>query len=131
MYQYTDGGRATSKRPKQTGDCTVRAIALTCGMAYDDAYDMLKKAGRKASQGFDINSFIRRRKLINNKRLIWTSYPAVKGKKRMNTRQFIEEHPRGTYILSQANHVSVVINGINYDLFESWERCVYGVWKIY
>ena len=46
QYQFNDGGRSQSKRPKQKNDCTVRALAVSAQMSYDDAYTILKKYGR-------------------------------------------------------------------------------------
>lgn len=47
----TDAGRSQSKRPRQSNDCTVRALALALDCPYDQAYDTLKTAGRIASRG--------------------------------------------------------------------------------
>lgn len=130
MYQYNDGGRTQSKRPKQKADCTVRAIALTCDLPYDEAYDLLKDAGRRSHAGFDFSGFIKKQNEINGKRLVWKPFQAVKGQPRMKPETFIKQFPEGKFILSIAGHVSVVINGINHDIFEQWGRCVYGVWEI-
>jgi hypothetical protein len=130
MYQYTDGGRTQSKRPRQKGDCTVRALVLTCDLPYDDAYDMLKDAGRRSHTGFDLSGYIKKHPEINGKRLAWRPFQAVKGQPRMKTKTFIQQFPNGKFILSQAGHVSVVIDGVSLDIFESWDRCVYGVWEV-
>lgn len=130
MYHYNDGGKITSKRPKQKNDCTVRAIALACEIPYDQAYDVLKKAGRKSNQGFEFSGFIKKQPCINGKRLQWRPFQAVKGQPRMKPETFIQQFPKGKFILSIAGHVSVVINGINHDTFEQWGRCVYGVWEV-
>lgn len=130
MYKYADGGRTTSKRPKQINDCTVRALSLTCDLEYDDAYDLLKKAGRKSSQGFDFSGFIKKQQSINGKQIKWQPFQAVKGQPRMKPETFIKQFPKGKFILSIAGHVSVVINGVNYDTVAQWRRCVYGMWEI-
>ncbi len=56
----TDGGRASSSRPRQRNDCTVRALAIAGGLSYDDAYDLLKEAGRKCSRGFQFSAWLNR-----------------------------------------------------------------------
>lgn len=126
----SDAGRLSSKRPKARNDCTVRALALTAGLDYDTAYDLLAQAGRKSGARFDLRRFLKRQ-VINGKRFIWESYPAERGRPRMNISRFCSEKASGTYICRSAKHVFAVINGIVHDDHQTYDdRCVYGAHRV-
>lgn len=129
-FVICDGGRATSRRPRQTNDCTVRAIALATGADYDFAYDTLKEAGRKCSRGFHFRKWAKDQS-FNGFTFEWMAFPAVKGERRMNPMSFYKLFPQGRYIAKTARHVFAVIDGVVHD---SWEqradRCIYGCWKV-
>lgn len=131
-YQYyiTDAGRSESKRPKQSNDCTVRAIAISTNSKYDEIYDLLKDAGRKCSRGFHITKWLPKQ-IINNFKFTWIAFPAVKNEKRINPSSFSKKYQEGIYIIRTAKHVSVFKDGIHYDAFEIRpDRCIYGCWKL-
>lgn len=120
----TDSGRSVSRRPKQSNDCTVRALANVFDMDYDDAYDYLAAAGRKCSRGFHF-------KTLEHPKLKWEAYQAIKGQSRKTISDFCKEHPEGKWIIRVSKHVAAVIDGVVYDTFESNPtKCVYGAWKV-
>lgn len=127
MKQHiTDAGRSKSKRPKQKNDCTVRALSLATKIPYDEAYDILAKFGRKSGRGTDFVTFAKAQP-----NMVWNSFPAVKGEKRMNISTFLEKFDTDTYIIRTAKHVSVVIDGVLYDDRIAYAgRCVYGAWRV-
>ena len=122
----SDGGRSTSKRPRQHNDCTVRALAIACSLSYDDAYDLLKAAGRLCSRRFQFAPWLDRQ--------AWAariSFPAVKGQQRMNPATFAQQFLQGRFICKAAKHVLVVIDGVVFDAIENRpDRCIYTAWKI-
>ena len=121
-----DAGRANSSRPRQRNDCTVRALAIARSMSYDDAYDLLKDAGRKCSRGFHFGDWVEAQPWAKK-----ISFPAIKGQRRMNPARFVVDFPEGRYILRVAKHVFAVVDGVAYDTFENApDRCVYCAWKI-
>lgn len=125
-YQWSDAGRSGSKRPRQQNDCTVRAIALARGLAYDQAYDLLLAAGRKASKKFRIEDFLKDQPWAE-----WVSFPAIKGQRRMNPDTFHTRFPKGTFILKAAKHVYAVIDGTVFDTdLPRPDSCIYGAWAI-
>ncbi len=130
-FVMDDAGRAQSKRPKAKNDCTVRAIALAFCLGYDDSYDLLARAGRKSGQGFEFSDWINRGEVINKRRALKRSHPAVRGETRMNPVKFCDEYSRGIYICKTAKHVFAVINGVVHDDYQTYdERCIYTSWKI-
>lgn len=131
-FAYDDGGRSTSKRSKQTKDCTVRAISIPFEIPYDEAYNFLKENGRKCSSGYELQILLNKHNKLFDKNIIRMSFPAIKGQKRMTPEKFIETFPTGTYILNQAGHMSVVVNGIVRDILSTiWGRCVYTAYHIF
>ena len=104
-FSFNDGGRQSSKRPRQKNDCTVRAIAIACSIPYDSAYDLLKANGRRER----------------------TAFPAIKGYLRMYPGDFCKLFPRGRWIIKTAKHVSAVVDGTIHDTFRPDPfRCAYG-----
>lgn len=121
-----DGGRASSKRPKQKNDCTVRALALARGLSYDTAYDVLRAAGRQCNGRFQFGDWLDQQ--------TWTTrigFPAVKGHSRMNPGAFVQQFPRGRYICRVARHCFTVVNGIVLDDTPVPSgRCIYVAWAV-
>lgn len=129
-FDLTDAGRSTSRRPRQSNDCTVRALARTTGAAYDDAYDALMKGGRKAGRGFNFRAWAKGRE-FNGYRFEWIGFPAVKGFWRVNPVTFALMFPEGRFILRTAKHVLACVDGRISDLGRGAENsCVYGAWKL-
>lgn len=127
LIAINDGGRSTSRRPKQKNDCTVRALAISEGLDYDLAYDELKEAGRQCAKGFDFKAWAK----AQPKRFESLSFPAVKGRPRMNVERFCHEYPSGTYIIRTAKHVMAVKGGVVYDdCAPDMLRCVYAAYRI-
>ena len=130
IFKFDDAGRSQSKRSRQQNDCTVRALALAVDISYDEAYDILKEAGRKCGAGFHFKDWVTTAQ-VNNCKFEWISFPATKGERRMNPQKFCNTFPSGKYIARVAKHVFCVIDGVVHDTFESAEdRCIYGCWKV-
>lgn len=122
----SDAGRAESRRPRQKNDCTVRALALSRGMPYDEAYDRLKLAGRGCGERFDLGRWLDDQDWATK-----IPFPAVKGQPRMNPVEFCRLYPVGTFVLRVSKHVFTVIDGVVIDdMPVRGDRCVYTAWKI-
>lgn len=127
QFRWNDAGRSTSKRPKQKNDCTVRAIALTCKVSYDEAYDAVATMGRKSGQRWDIPK--KPFELFGNY-LIWHPLQAVKGEPRMRCCDMDQISNR--MILRISKHVFAVVDGVVLDTSCDYmfENCVYGYWTV-
>lgn len=125
-FIQTDAGRARSPRRKlQKQDCTVRALATVSGLSYDEAYKLMKQAGRESSSRFPFRQFA-----STSENFRWKAFQAVKGKPRLNLLQFCKLHPTGEYVVKISKHVVAVINGVAHDDIEPrWDACVYGAWE--
>ena len=128
-YHYDDAGRAKSKRSKQTNDCVIRAISLTLKQPYDEVYDGFMALGRKCSRGTPKKVW--QQFLNSDKRFVRKPFPAVAGQPRMSLEKFAEIFDSGLYIVQMAGHLTTVINGSVYDVFEPRkDGCVYAVWRL-
>lgn len=117
---YSDAGRAKSKRPRQTRDCTVRSLATCLLVSYDAAFAMLADAGRKSHHGFDLEACARKtifRDAYNDPVYFLLQKMALqKGEpRRYRLFDFCENNPRGRFIVGTAGHVMAVVNGDPYD----------------
>lgn len=123
-----DAGRSESRRPRQSNDCTVRALATATGADYDDAYDALMRCGRKAARGFNFRNWAKDAE-FNGFRFVWCAFPAVKGMWRVNPVTFALTCPEGRFILRTAKHVLACVDGRISDTSRGAEAaCVYGAW---
>lgn|ERR1017187_71118 len=135
-FQFNDAGRSQSKRPKQSNDCTVRALALAFNLDYDAAYDFLAKEGRECSRGFFIREFLD--EICLNDRILFglklkrISFPAISGQPRMNVKRFCNQFYQETFLLRMSKHVAVVREGILLDTHDcrNGEKCVYLAYQI-
>ena len=130
-FNLNDGGRSTSKRPKQTNDCTVRAFAISFNMGYDIAYEYLAKQGRECSQGFELNKLLEKTPNLFDKKVTKLSFPAKKGVSRMNVKDFVSQYTNGTYIIRVSKHMACVKDGVLEDTYNSYPfKCVYTAFKV-
>lgn len=135
-----DAGRSESKRFSQSSDCTVRALSIVTGVAYDDVYDLLAKAGRKPCAGFDSTSWIRRKRgrvlggrfravpvrremteVLEGgatKRVMWNVTPTT----------FSMFYPEGRYLLESPSHTWACLSSIHHDLWRVKEQPLSGAW---
>lgn len=125
----------------ETNDCGVKAIALAGGCTYESAHAMAAVRGRKAKKGMwrsDIISCIREcgKTLTRiDPREIIATYPGVHGRvlKSITThhpRRFAKVWPKGTFILFQSGHVSVVIDGTLHDWAVNKAKIVTEIYRV-
>lgn len=129
-FRQTDAGRAQSLRPKQINDSAVRALALVCGLAYDEAYDLLASAGRKSHRHFDFTHWVESASRYGYL-FSWHHFPAIKGRRRINPITFCQRYNKGRWVIKTTKHVAAVIDGVLHDEFLMRpNRCIYGAWKV-
>lgn len=134
MFSYSDGGRSKSRRPKQSNDCTVVALAIACDLPYDTVYDYLSQEGRKCGSGFRFGDWVKLLKWNETDffgyGFTWLPIQAVKGELRCDPDQFCKDFWKGPYIMQVSRHVIAVKNGVYYDHTNWGHRCVYGAWRV-
>jgi hypothetical protein len=126
-YTYDDGGRnASGFGTKEVRDCTVRAVALTSGVDYKVAHQILAKRGkRKNRRGAYLSRYIKeiQKDLPVTYRLI---------KKSGSIRSLIKEYGEGNRILCcMRGHAFAILNGTVHDMMEISGNChVVNAWIV-
>lgn len=130
-YPNTDIFTYQNINPKKriTGDCEIRAIAKATKMSWEAVVKGLAEIGIETGyspfvkKAYDLfltrNGF---KRMPQPRHLDNTKY---------NLKEFIAEHPRGIYVVDMPNHVTVVVNGKNYDIWDCTKvnRKVGNYWK--
>ena len=117
MYKYMN----MNPEGKDIEDCTVRAISVAEGISWDRAYDKLSDSAR--DMGLMMSSVEAIEEYLDERYKRIPFYTRTVG-------EFIDTHPRGTYLITMANHITVVKNGINYDTFNPDDRIMWSAWKV-
>lgn len=115
---------------KIVGDCVKRAITKASGKTYQEVSNELNRVKRaQGARAYNSNSVWREyiEKHLYGKKM---SFPAEKGKPRMNGARFCKAYPKGAYILNMAGHLSCCYDGVLYDTWDCSEKCVYTAYEI-
>lgn len=123
-FEYHDGGRRFSRRPRQKEDCTVRALVIATGADYDIAYDELKSRGRNSHRRFPFS--IITKEVIFDHVFVWQEFDPT-----ITPVEFCERYTHGTFILQMKGHVMCVKDGVVYDTGRvSDNMAIKGAWRI-
>lgn len=114
---------------KRVGDCVKRAIAGAENRDYMEVQRELNRLKKKTGAK-RFNDDKNWKTYVKEKGYTKLSFPAVKGKPRMNGEMFCKEYPKGRYILRMARHLSCCIDGVIYDTWDCTEKCVYNAWEV-
>jgi hypothetical protein len=131
----SDGGRAEAGYQGVSADCVIRSIAIAAELPYQKVRDDLNRLSKKihrvlvgnARSGYYRNVY--ERYILG---LGWTWYPTMFIGKGCRVHMRKDELPSGRLILSVAQHVTCVIDGVIYDQHDpsrDGTRCVYGYYK--
>ena len=111
----------------KTGDCVVRAIVTATKKDYLECRRELNQAKRELGYSSYKDTKFLYDYLKGYPRLI---FKAVKGEPRIKGSDFTELHPKGTYILKMAGHITTCIDGVILDTWDCSYRSVYTAWEI-
>ncbi len=111
----------------KTGDCVVRAIATATKKDYLECRRELNQAKRELGHLAYKDTKFLYDYLKDYPRLI---FKQVKGEPRIKGSDFTELHPKGTYILKMAGHITACIDGVILDTWDCTYRSVYTAWEI-
>ena len=112
----------------KTGDCVIRALAVAFDRTWYAMYDELCKRARDMAT-------------IPNDKKCWNAYLTEascqpiqvirKGKHLWKDgHDFAVKHKKGRYVLQMANHLSVAVDGVIYDIWDCSDRMVYKAWLV-
>lgn len=111
-------------------DCVKRAISKAAEMDYHQVQLELNRY-KKVTGAKYFNSDRNPDKYVQNVlKGVKLSFPAEKGKPRMNGERFCSAYPRGKYILQMAGHWTACVNGVIFDTWDCSEKCVYTAWRL-
>lgn len=129
QYAYHDGGRSNYFKARNVGDCVTRAIAIVKGMNYKEVYNTIKSI-----TGTFPRNGVSRKQLQNIMAAFggkWVPLSGIGIGCKAHLAAY-EIPMSGKIICNVSKHVTAVIDGVNYDTYDSSRngtRCVYGYWK--
>lgn len=100
---------------RRVGDCAVRAVACALGVDWEDAYEMLTRAGfwmcDMPSSDSVIGAVLRGAGF--NRYAVDNTCPDC-----YTAGEFCKDNPKGIFVLGFGGHVATVVDG---DLYDSWD----------
>lgn len=116
------GGSPENER----NDCTVRALAISTGKPYWDAYTILQSFGRKPNKGTNIRKFFKNNKIVLN---FW--FKKLRFRKQITLSKFVKKYPIGTYYVRITRHVFVIKDGVAIDMVKPRPYCrITDAWEV-
>lgn len=105
-------------------DCVTRAISLASGLPYETIEDKLYLT----SKLFECPKLCLccYENLLN----FVFGYEQIYGVEGMSIEEFANYHPIGTYIIRIEGHLTTLIDGVIYDLWNCSDKVVDVVWKV-
>jgi len=118
-----------NRHPKgiETSDCVVRAISTALDIDYLDCRRNLNRSKRELGFNSYKESKFLYKYLQGFPRLI---FKAIKGEPRIKADDFTMLHPKGTYIVKLAGHITCIIDGVILDTWDCGYRSVYTAWEV-
>ena len=117
MYKFYNA----NARGRFTNDCVIRAISLAEDKTWNETYDELSEIAQRNGIILDDVNFI--------EPLLDSRYDRMcyKGK---YVGDFVEEHPKGTYLIVMRSHITCCRDGILYDTFDCRDRIMWCAWRV-
>ena len=103
-------------------DCVIRAISTAEDKSWSETYDDLSRIAKKNGILLDDVNFVE--PLLDYRYYRVEIYPEE------TVRKFAERHNVGIYLVTMANHITTVIDGVVYDTFDCRDRLVWDAWKV-
>ena len=109
MYKFHNA----NARGNFVNDCVIRAISVAQGKTWDETYEELSVIAQNEGILLDDVNFVESYLDKRYKRVC--HYSKTIG-------EFMQEFPKGTYLLTMQGHITVVIDGVLYDTFDCRDR---------
>lgn len=117
MYKYYNA----NPRDLYIEDCTARALSTALGIPWSDAYDMLSKSAR--DMGMMMSSVDAVEEFLDR----WFDRVYITEE---TVSEFIRNHPRGRFLITMPNHITALVEGVNYDTFDPGNKHIWSAWTI-
>lgn len=122
-YPNTDIFTYKNVNPKKriTGDCEIRAIAKATKLSWEEVVRRLAEIGIETGYC----PFVKESYGLLLERCGFKKKPQPRhlDNTKYTLREFVKEHPRGRYVVNMPHHVTVVVNGKNYDIWDCTKSC--------
>ena len=102
-------------------DCVIRAISTAEHKTWDETYEELSDIAQEEGILLDDVNFVEN--YLDDRYKRQSHCSKLVG-------EFIEECPRGTYLVTMEGHITVIIDGVLYDTFDCRNRRIWCVWKV-
>ena len=102
-------------------DCVVRAISVAEGKSWDETYEELSDLAQNQGILLDDVSFVE--DYLDDRYERACHYSKLVG-------EFIEEYPKGTFLITMQGHITVVKDGVLYDTFDCRNRRMWCAWEV-
>ena len=115
---------------KKAGDCVIRAISIGLNKDYIEIYKELFETSLKT--GYMVNDKKNFEKYLEKQKILKMKMPKRIDNTRYTVKEFVEEiaKPNKTYIINIANHLTVVKNGVLYDIWNCGRKSVGNYWVV-
>ena len=118
MYKFLN----VNQNNNFVNDCVIRAISVAENESWGDTYDDLSRIAKKNGILLDDVNFV--------EPLLDYRYDRVKTYPYETVDEFTTQHPRGVYLITMQNHITVCKEGTIYDIFDCRDRILKNVWKV-
>ena len=102
-------------------DCVIRAISVAEGKTWDETYLKLSDIAQEEGILLDDVNFVEGYLDSRYKRVPHCS---------KTVGEFMEECPKGHYLITMEGHITVIINGVLYDTFDCRDRRIWCIWHV-
>lgn len=117
MYKFHNA----NARGRFVNDCVVRAISVAEGKTWDETYDELSEIAQYEGTILDDIEFVEG--YLDNRYSRISHFSKTVG-------EFAEEFPVGVFLVTMPNHITTVIDGVVYDIFDCRNRTMWAAWQV-
>lgn len=118
MYEFHNA----NAKGNFVNDCVVRAISVAEGKSWDKTYEELSDRAQEDGILLDDVRFVE--SYLDERYDVVPHYAKTVG-------ELCEEYDRGIYLVTMEGHITVIIDGVVYDIFDCRDRRIWGVWKVF
>lgn len=117
MYKYYNA----NSKGNHVNDCVIRALSVAENVSWDKMYEKLSDIAQEQGIILDDINFV--------ERYLDERYPRACHYAE-TVEEFIEEHPKGIFLITMPGHITVVKNGYLIDTFNCEKRKMWCAWKV-
>ena len=117
MYKFYNA----NSKGNYVNDCVIRAISVAERKTWDETYRELSEIARTEGIILDDVRFVENYLDKRYKRVC--HYSKTVG-------EFINEFPKGTFLITMDNHITVCVDGTLYDTFDCRPRYMWCAWEV-